>query len=145
SSSSASHRTLPSFPTRRSSDLHLDDPKALEPLDDEPQGPVGLLERLVDDDDGPNRVEPRGIRCLLGGVALQHRSDEPAPRERLFDQAQGGRAPRTERNDRAREDDGIPERQDGQDIGYKTVLFIPSVSHASPFSTERRPRRDQPA
>jgi hypothetical protein len=89
---------------------HLDDPEALEPLDDEPQRPVGLLERLVDDDDGPDRIEPRGARRVLGGVALHHRANEPAPRERLFDQAQGGRAARAEWNDRVREHDGIPER-----------------------------------
>ena len=93
-------------------ELHHAEP--LQPLDDQADRPVGLLEHPVDGRDRPRPVKVLGRRRLLRGVELRQDADRAVAEDGLVHRANGGRPRDRQRDDRLREQHGLPERQDGE-------------------------------
>ena len=73
--------------------LHdLADAEAAEPLHDQTQGAVGLLQRLVNEDHRTDRVKLRRARILRGRIALHDRADDPTALERVLDEPDRSRS-----------------------------------------------------
>ena len=92
----------------------LDHPEPLEALDDQPDGPVGLLEHPVNGRDRADPVEVLRRRRFLGGVVLRDEADQASAEHGLVHRADGRRPRDRQRDHRLREQHGLPERQNGQ-------------------------------
>ena len=97
---------------RRLRELHHAEP--LEPLDDQADRAVGLLEHPVDHRDRARPVKLLGGGRLLRGVVLGQDADQPVAEDGLVHRAHGRRPRDRQRDDRLRKEHGLPERQDGQ-------------------------------
>jgi hypothetical protein len=80
-------QTLHARPQVRRGLEHLHDAKAAEPLHDEAERPIGLLEDLVDDRQRAHGVEASAVGRVLGRVPLHDGADETTALRRFLDQA----------------------------------------------------------
>ena len=90
---------------------HLD---ALEPLDQDADAPVGVLEHLQDASRGAPRVEPFGVGVLVLRVLLREEAEHPVAGQRLLHEPQRGAPRDQQRDDGRRENDDPAQRQDRQ-------------------------------
>ena len=96
-------------------------------LDDDGLRAVGHLDELQDGGERAGGVQVFRPRLLGVGVFLRHHADQLVGGERVFDELEAGVAPDSNREDDAREEDGVAERQDGQrlrQVGAAHRLFF---------------------
>src|SRR5882724_11802473 len=113
------------------------DAESREPLDDQPQRAVGLLQRLVDEDHGADRMKLLGARVLRGRVALHDRAEDPTTLERLLDEPHRSGAADRQRDHRVRQDHRAAQRQNSQDVWDAQLVLVTLASHISPFALEQ--------
>ena len=92
----------------------LDEPDALDALDEDPQRPVGHLDHLVDDGDGADAVEVVPARRVGLLVLDGEEGEHPLAGDDVVDQLDRALLADRERRHRLGEDDGLLQRQDRQ-------------------------------
>ena len=130
----------------------LDEPDALDALDEDPQRPVGHLDHLVDDGDGADAVEVVPTRRLGLLVLDREEGEHPLAGDDVVDQLDRALLPDRERRHRLREDDGLLQRQDRQPQpfgrGLAHVVLRTTMTTAGPVGARRatgRVMRSMPA
>ena len=94
-----------------SSWLRLDEPDPVQPLDEDPQRPVGHLDHLVDDRGGADVVEILEARHLGLRVPDRDERQHALAGDDVVDQLDRALLPDRERDHRLREDDRFLQRQ----------------------------------
>ena len=94
--------------------LPLDGAGALDALDEHLDVAVGQLQRLDDVRDAAHRVDVRGLRIVDRRVVLRRQEDLLVGGQRVFERAGRRRPSDHERHHHVREDDDVPERDDGE-------------------------------
>ena len=87
---------------------------AAETLDEHPNGPVGDPQHAMDDRRRPDGVDLLGAWCLDLGIFRDEEREHPVARHRVVDQLDRALLADRERAHRLREDDCLPQGQNGQ-------------------------------
>ena len=128
-------KTLNPRPEKRGLLDGVGDTEPHKPLNDEAQGAVGLLQRLLDDGRGPDRVKPLSTGRVLRRIALHDGADDSAALERLLDEPDRRGPADRERHHRLRKDHRPAQRQNCEGIRNNELAIVALASHDSPFSS----------